>query len=287
MLSRIIAAPFIIFLAYFGYKIFTNAEVYADPIWIGGFISCIIGLVVVFILSPQIDWWYAKRNPPILDAGIVKLLSTRFAFYQSLSAKEKYRFNSRVALYLQANEYMAQGEKEVPFDVQAIIAINVVHLTFYRKDFLLHPFERIVVYPSPFPSMQIQSWHTSELHEEDGVLLFSAEHVVTSFFEKNKYFNVALYEYAKAFRICNPDVQLPSAPANLWALTQQFGDLDQDKILAFLGLDESIVDQQALMITLYRNFPTIFQKICATEFKQLEAVFNNQQEELPIVDLNA
>ena len=55
-----------------------------------------------------------------------------------------------------------RGEKEsLPEDLKAIIAHNLIQLTFGMEDYLLDPYERVVVYNHAFPTPKKQFLHTT------------------------------------------------------------------------------------------------------------------------------
>jgi len=85
----------------------------------------------------------------------------------------------------------------IPEDVKGIVAANIVQLTFGQKDYLLNIFERIVIYPGTFPTIQYpKHFHASEIFAEDGVLLFAMDHLMPGTLHADQYFNIGLYEYA-------------------------------------------------------------------------------------------
>ena len=64
----------------------------------------VAGTVVVFMLSPQINWWWYNRHPPDLPEPGIQLLDRVCGFYQRLEDAGKLRFRQRVALYLMGVE---------------------------------------------------------------------------------------------------------------------------------------------------------------------------------------
>ena len=188
-------------------------------------------------------------------------------------------------MYMMANEFIAKGFEEVPEDVRCIIAANIVQLTFGREDYRLSKFERIVVYPGPFPSPQIPKYrHASELHEEDGVLLFSAEQLMGHTFRAGQSFNIALYEYAKAFRISYPKAPYPKLEVASWAQLEAISGLKKAFIEAYVGLPE--VDLEAVAMTLFLSYPNKFKAILPEVYLALCQVLNLDPDnlEFPIVD---
>jgi len=266
MLSRFIIAPFLILALVF---LYLTLEVDSDYSWyIAPNLVIVAGL---YVMSPQIDWWWYQRRPPKLPAGLVKMFLTLSSFFKQLSPEDKTKFCNRVALYMEANDFMAKGSEEVPPDVRAVIAASVVQLTFNQEDYLLNKYEHLIVYPHPFPSPQYQAWHSSEIYDDDGVIMFSAEQLMAGFAQPHQYFNIGLYEYARAFMRCHPEVGIPELGSDAWPLLQQVSHFTKDAVEKWIGLED--IDVQAVMVSHYFVFPVRFKAVAPMVFQQLKRVF--------------
>ncbi len=240
-------------------------------------IPFVISLAIAYVFSPQIDWWWYQRRPPDLPAQLRQLINTRFPFYQNLSAEDKTRFRHRMALYMEANEFMPQAMESMPADLKGVIAASVVQLTFGQEDYLLNKFEYIVVYPHPFPSPQFpEKWHVSEIYEEDGVVMFSADQLMASFVQPKLYFNIGLYEYARIYRRCYPDVAYPELGENIWEQLQEVSGFSKEAIEKWIGLPEP--DPLAVATAHFFVFPEKFRGILPTMYEELAQVFNQRPE---------
>lgn len=268
MLSKIISAPFIfaalIFL-YLSWEVSDRYAMYLAP--------TVISLAVIYILSPQINWWWYLRYPPKLDMKIQQLFEKVLPFYKNLNAVGKERFRDKVALFIEANDFKAKGIDSVPDDIKAVIAANAVKMTFGRTDYLFPKFETIVIYPSPFPSPQYHGWHSSEIFEEDGVILFSAEHVMKSFLQPSGFFNTALYEYARVFMLTYPDETYPVLKEDIWEKIAQISGFNKKYLTAFIGLDEKHIDVQAISMACYFVFPERFQLVLPEVAEAYQKIF--------------
>ena len=236
-----------------------NYAIYAVP--------CVVGLAVVYILSPQIDWWWYQSHPPELPPVLRHLINTKLPFYQDLSVEDKTRFRNRMAMYMEANEFMAQGMDDVvPPDVKGIAAATAVQLTFGHEDYLLNPFEHIVIYPHPFPSPQHpDQWHVCEHFEEDGVIMFSAEQLVPGFLEPHRFLNIGLYEYARVFKHCHPAVHFPEINDSHWPALELVSGFPKEKTIQYIGLKE--IDLTALATVYYLCFGERFREQLPVEYR--------------------
>lgn len=267
-LSKIISFPFILIGLYYLYMAFE----YAGGDYAYSLIGYVLVLAVLYILSPQIDWWWYNKRPPRLPNAIRHLLETNVHFYQNLSPEKQTLFRNRMGLYRHAVEFMPQAMEEVPLDIQYAAAASVVTLTLNQEDFLLNKFEHIIAYPHPFPSPQHpEDWHTSEHFEEDGAILFSIEHLMKGFLESRKYFHTGLYEYARIYQTTYPDKNYPVLGKDIWPKIEAVSGFKREGIEKWIGLPE--VDLYAICTVLYFVFPKKMAQLMPNVHTQLTSVF--------------
>lgn len=270
MLSKALLAPFVfgslIFL-YLAWDVRSSYAMYMVP--------CVIGIAVVYMMSPQIDWWWHQRRPPELPAMLRHLINTQLPFYQELDVEEKTRFRNRMVWYMEATEFMPQGMESVPLDIKGVIAATVVQMTFGLEDYRLSKFEHIIVYPHPFPSPQFpDKWHASEIYEEDGVIMFSAEQLMPAFLQPQRYFSIGLYEYARVFRRCYPGVSFPVFDENSWPALEQVSGFQKSLIEKWVGLPN--LDVTAVAVVFFFVFPEKFRAILPEAYEKLAEIFRQQ-----------
>lgn len=270
MLSKIISAPLLIAVAiilYLTWEFDRNYALYIIPF--------VVLLSLNYIMSPQINWWWYQKHPPQLDSRIRFIIEKHSAFYQSLSEEDQKKFRDRVALYMEANEFIAKGMEGVPEDVKGVIGANVAHLTFYREDFLLPKFEHIIIYPQPFPSPQyLEHWHTAEIHVEDGVVLLSAEHLMKAFLQPERFYNICLHSYANAFMISYPEYDYPELGEEIWSTLEQVTGFSKEFVTACIGLPD--ISPLPVSIVAYLMNPTKFQKLLPNLFLQYQQIFQER-----------
>jgi len=102
-LSKILAIPGIIGFAAFLYITWFKNEDYA--LYMVPFIIYLIG---IYFLQPAIDWWWYQKYPPDVEAPLRKIFEQRLSYYQRLSEENKQKFRTRVALYIEANDFRPQ-----------------------------------------------------------------------------------------------------------------------------------------------------------------------------------
>ncbi|MCB0529415.1 MAG: zinc-dependent peptidase [Saprospiraceae bacterium] len=271
MFSNYLAAPFVLLSLLFLYMAW---EVDSDySYWIAPFV---LASAIIYIFSPQINWWWYNRRPPKLGPALQALLARFCTFYNRLSATEKKRFEGRIALFKMGTDWeaMAFEEEQVPEDVKMALAAQAVMLTFKKPTFLFEKFEKVIVYPKPFPTPEHPFDHASELYEPDGCLLFSAEQVMLAFTQPSQWYNVALHEYARAYMLTYPLEPYPALDnEEVWGKLEQVSSMPRGHIESVVG----VADIEALPVAIhhYFTFPDGFRQYFPEETEVFGAIFGH------------
>ena len=270
MFANLLALPFLLGTLSFLYLAWNVDSSYAP--WMVPFL--IVGALIV-ILSPQINWWWYRRNPPRLSPGLTNLLSRFCGFYQTLSPADQKKFESRIGLFRMGTNWTPIGWQEdfLPPDVELALAAQAVSLTFHREQFLFPAFEKVIVYPRLFPSPEYPYPHASELYAPDGCLIFSAENVMHAFFNPGKYYQVGLHEYASAFVMAYPREPWPELDAtNIWQQLELASGMSKSHLETAIGLSDP--DPLAVAIHHFFVFPDYFKKVLTVEHTALAKIFS-------------
>ncbi len=268
MPAQILAFPFMIaalIALYFTWEYDSSYSWYLVP--------NVVVMAVIYTLSPQINWWWYRRYPPKLRGKIRMLIERHLPYYQRLAEQEQERFRKRVALYMEANDFMPHAMESVPEDLKAVAACCAVQITFGQKDFLLPKFEHILFYPHPFPSPQYpEDFHSSEIYEEDKVILFSAEQLMPGFLSPFEYYNIGLHEYAKAYVRSYPGLDFPKMPDDIWEKLTQVSGFSQAAIERWINLRP--IPAQPVSIAHFFTFPRQFQAMLPELYEEYVRIFN-------------
>lgn len=268
MAARLISIPFLLATGLFAYLSLEKDEGFSIYI-----IISVLILAVIYTFSPQINWWWYSRNPPEIDQQMRNLLIKNHSFYNDLSVNDKKLFRNRMALYMMAVEFIPKGWESLPEDIKGVIAANVVQMTLQQADFLLPKFERIVVYTTPFPSPQFpKKLHASEVFEEDGVLLFSAQQIMWSFLQPQQYYNLVLHEYIKVYKISYPQKDYPILTEKDWSILQQISGFSKEKVEEMIGL--SNINPMDVSGVLYFTHKENFKRIAPNIYQKWDNIFN-------------
>lgn len=268
--SRIVALPFFILALTIGYFAFKfPLENYL--IW--GLLPA-AGLILTYLFSPQIDYWWMGKSPVELDPKITSLLTETNRDYVSMNAEQRNEFNKRLTLFTEGKEFIAKGMEtenmSVPYDVQSMIAQIPVTMTMGRDDFTLKQFDRVVLYKHPFGTPIHRFLHTMETHAEDGVVILSLEHVQAAMMNPGAHYDVGYHAFAEAFIGAYPKEKYPDLPFDIWDSIEKISPQSKQQILGTLGFKN--VDPMPVIITLYFRHKEKFVRelpIVASAFKNI------------------
>lgn len=255
MPTRLLAIPFAVGFFLFFYLAWAKDESYAIFV-----IPCSLVLGLMYVFSPQIDWWWYQRNPPDLTDGIRRFFGEHFSYYTRLPLRKKEAFRQKVAMFSLATDFKPMVMPEVPEDVKAIVSACAVQLSGALDHFLYPAFETVVIYPHPFPSPQHpEHFHLSEIFEEDGVILFALDHLVKSFAEPDRYYNIGLHEYAKVFVLTYPAHPYPQLTEEIWGPLEEISQFSEEAITQWINLPS--IDPLPVSIAHFFVFPDRFQEV--------------------------
>lgn len=270
MLSRILYIPFVLLLIIVLYLTYEVDKGYSW--WI---IAPVVILAAIYFTSPEIDWWWYQRHLPEMNPKLEQIINEMIPFYAALPPEDKKRFQHRVELYVIANAFIAKGVKEdgvPPAEVKYFLATNVVQLTFGQEDYRLPKFERLVIYPAPFPSPQFpEQIHCSEMYAEDGVLIFAVDPLMSGIIRADEY-NIGFHEYAQAYIVSYPEGAYAGEEELPWAALEQISGWSKKWIEDKIGLPE--IDSRAVSIHHFFYFPKSFQALQPAIYARYRELFN-------------
>lgn len=272
-LSRILSLPIalsILTVLYVSYELeYQNAM-----IWI--LFPLVIATAVV-IFQGQIDFWWNERNPVPLDPPISDWLKKYDSYYSSLDPNQRQNYDNRLVMYMQGRAFVSVGREhhDVPNDIQAIIASNAVKMLISKKDYLLVDMDRIYLYKHPFPTPRHQFLHTVEIDIEDGVFIFSLEHLVPGMINPKEHYNIAMHGFAEAFQRVFPKEDFTYLDQITWDQIEEVGYHSKDKILKTIGFNQT--DITTVAINHFFTHPRRFNLMIPAAYERLIRQFGADQ----------
>lgn len=271
-IATVLIIPFAAAFVYIIYIGYNNSD-YLNPInyWL---LPLLIIIVILFLFTPQINHWWHKRNPPKLASFIIRWLETHSEFYNRLSDQDKTKFRNRLSVHLESREFsfMREEKENLPEDFKAIIAHNLIQLTFGQDDYLLDPYERVVAYNHPFPSPKKQFLHNVEVDHEDGVILISTEQLFPAMLDKHNYYNVGMHAYVEAYLNKHNKLSLPSLPDDISVKLEKISQHDFTKVRETVGYETE--NLHIIVINYFFIFPNRFKEILPELYESYANIFN-------------
>lgn len=266
MFANLLALPFLLGTLTFLYLAWQVDESYAP--WI---IPFLVVAAVVYILAPQINWWWYSRRPPRLSAGLADTLRKFCPYFQKLSPEERIRFEGRVALFRMGTDWTPLGwpDDTLPPDVELAVAAQAVSLLFHKEALLFSKFEKIILYPRPFPTPEHPYPHSSELYEPDGCLIFSAENLMQAFLQPGRMYNIGLHEFSKAYMLQYPSDEWPELNGeDVWERLETISGMSRAHVESMVGL--AGLEPLPVAIHHFILFPVAFERELPEVFEALK-----------------
>lgn len=235
----------------------------------------VVLFVVIYILQAEIDWYWWLRNPPEMPAGLERQMAVMFPFYRNLDTIEKKRFRDRVMLWLNGKEHLVMGLDVFPEEVKSMIAAYGVMMTFGIEKYLLFPYERIIMYPHPFPSPMHEFLHNSEFFDDNGKhggFIFNAQPLMAGIKNPQKHYHIAIHEFAGAFMKLYPDHDYPTFTEEKIELLQQVKGFNIAMIEKVVGVKDLNPSQIAIEHFFTRSI--VFREVFPFDFEQFCKIFN-------------
>ena len=159
-----------------------------------------------------------------MDAKGIHFLNQFSSYYRRLNEENKIKFRNRTMMIRLAKEFISQAEdKSVPEDARLIFAASQAQATFGLEDYLILDFEKVVIYPSSFPSPKYpQVFHASETFEEEtkNGYIFSLEHSMAGYMQSQQYYPVMLHEILESLIQSNPNLNWLTVDSNSWYMLE-------------------------------------------------------------------
>jgi Mlc titration factor MtfA (ptsG expression regulator) len=234
-------------------------------------VPLIVALAILYVLHPEIDRWYVRKNPLSLPRGMLRFIEDHLPAYRLLDSAQKKEFESAASIFLKNTTFMPQAFERVPEDMKVVLAANAHILTAFRPEWhkKYADYENIVIYRHPFPTPQFPKYlHSSELYVQDRVLLFCADHFMKAFRFPQQFFNTAMYEWAKVLFID----KTPEFEVNLQALPEVSG-FQNSVIVDYVGLPEPYIQWEAVATTYFFTFPVRYKMHMENSYEKISEYF--------------
>jgi hypothetical protein len=225
-------------------------------------------------LGPQLRWWYWKKHAPDLPVELAPLLE-RFDLYRRLGLEDKREFRRRTFLLQERFHFHGQAIEEIPPDIITMVAASAATVGFHREDFLLGDYETVVFYRHYFPTPAYEVLHCSELHPEDGAIIWTLNVFLRACIEPKKYLHLGLYEYGRAMLSLEPVLNEKIASLALdYAGVKQLSGFSEEILKKFVGLPD--LDLTAITLVFFFTHREEMEKLRPELVEQLAGLLRKR-----------
>jgi hypothetical protein len=236
MLSRRILTLSLLLTAVSGYLVFFIDNTGVGYYWILG--TGIAGAMMAYVFQHQLNWWWYRKYPPFFPSEMEQLYLQSAPFYIDLDTSQRREFQTRVALFIEAKEFIAQGFSEVAEEIKYIIGYYAVAVSFGRERYAYSPYDRIVIYLHPFLSPHFpDTIHAYEIEHTDGTIIFSLEQLTAGFLHPQKYYQIGYHVFGELYQQKFIS-QAQTIDQNAWAVVVECSGWTQAEIENFVGLSQ-------------------------------------------------
>lgn len=161
-------------------------------------------------------------TPVVLKEQYRQFLDKHFSYYHQLPAKSKKVFETRVAYFMEAKEFVPREMIAVGWEMKVLISAAAIQLTFGFPRVHLSHFKYILVFPGKFYSNANQQFHVGEVNPSARSIVLGWRFFVEGYLKKDGR-NLGLHEMAHALRLENRILNheynfLDEAVLNEWEL---------------------------------------------------------------------
>lgn len=256
--SKILLGITIVVIAPVLYMTWSLGEWYAPYL-----IPIVIFGVSVYVLSPQIDWWWYGQFPKTPNPSVVAYFSKNFTGFNLLIPAVQRDILNKFHLLEMSKNFISKGENDrVPEGLKLVILASLLECTYKRRDYRLKDYENIVLYAHPFPSPKWpQRLHLSEVELEDGVFIFSFPAVIEGLKNPRQFFPVSTYEFCKVLMNSTDESMKTLDSEKAQHLIQQLLGYDIMQIADYINLPLTEINREAVLLVAAVKFPNELQLI--------------------------
>lgn len=263
MFSRRLTVPLALWIMIVLYLAFVE-EKEGVMVWI---IPPALLLMVVYIFTPQLDYWYVQRYRPTLDEPLRKFLHRLVPWITRLDPEAQKKLEERLVLHMEGSDFSGMSMDTIPEEAKVMVSLAAVIISWDQEKALLSPFERVVFYKHPFPSPNHQFLHASETDFTDQVQIYSLEQLMAAWMRPDRFLNLAYYEWGRVFQFVFDQKQYPPSSPQHWEVLTRISGQSLDQWQKFTGFEE--LDFWGVATACYFTFP---QKMVESEPALYDAI---------------
>ena len=208
--------------------------------------ACLL-VVALFVFQHKINDYSLGRWPPKLDEDEEHWMRSYVHFYNNLSDFRKKEFGQNLGRVCAQTDFIAKGMESIPQEIKMMVIAPMIYMRLHENLQISENFKRVALYLHPFITPEQNYIHISEIHDEDGLLIFSLAELQISYKDPLRYFNSAFYEWSRIFFGINQHLK----PTNMsdefiWHFVAGHTNIEKERLEAYMGQPE--IDTSSLLL---------------------------------------
>ena len=228
-------------------------------------------LMVVYIFTHQLNYWYVQRYRPTLDDPLRQFVHRLIPWVIRLEPEVQQRLEERLVEHMEGADYTGMALDTIPEEAKAAVSLAAVIISWQQEKVMLSPFERVVFYKHPFPSPNYQFLHASETDFTDHVQIYSLEQLMAAWLRPDRFINVAYYEWGRVFQYLFDHKSYPASSPERWHALTRISSQSLDQWKKFTGFEE--LDFWGVATACFFCFPQRMLETEPTLFQNIREIY--------------
>lgn len=127
-------------------------------------------------------------------------LDKHFAFYSKLDRAEKTVFLKRINYFMHVKKFEGRQGFIITPEVKMLVSCSAIQITFGLKNYILHRFPTIFIYPDIYLNKITGNYHKGEVNEK-GLIVLSWKYFLQGYHDDSDKINLGLHEMAHALSL--------------------------------------------------------------------------------------
>lgn len=153
------------------------------------------GLIVYNSKLSLLFYNFLSTTSKNLTPDEVKILETKFRFYNRLPDFQKATFRYRVKHFLNIVIFESKATMTITLEMKVLVAASSTMLTFGMKKYIYRSLKRVIIFPDAYFSNVSKAYHLGEFNPNIHALVFSWKHFEMGYETNNDNYNLALHEF--------------------------------------------------------------------------------------------
>ncbi len=195
----------------------------------------------VYVFQHPINLWWDKRFGVKVEHYESQWMEDTLPFLRKHDSETRQRLKEVITLTVRHIEFIPMGEFAIPEETKIMAVAPAIGLGIHQNPKILQHYQRVVFYKHPFITPQSDRVHVFEIHEEDGVIIFSTQHLEAGYLNPRQFFHISLYAWIEIANKHQMGIKTRIDRLSEEEIERKLG-YRLEKLRAYLGVDELNID---------------------------------------------